>query len=88
MADGLQRAGFAEVETRMVSTPLRLPSAAECVRFERESFGALSQMLTGVSDAERAAVWAEIERELGQFDGPAGFAAPSEVVVGVGVKGV
>jgi ubiquinone/menaquinone biosynthesis C-methylase UbiE len=83
----LQRAGFDEVVTRIVSTPLRLPSASECVRFERESFGALSQMLSGVSDTTRAAAWTEIERDFGQFEGSEGFSAPSEFVVGMGVKG-
>jgi SAM-dependent methyltransferase len=35
------RAGFRDAQIRLVSAPLRLPSAAESVRFERESFGAL-----------------------------------------------
>ena len=38
-------AGFRDVTVEAVPAPLRLPSAAECVRFERESFGALHQML-------------------------------------------
>ena len=38
-------AGFRDVEVRRVDSPVRLPSAAECVRFERESFGALHQMM-------------------------------------------
>ena len=68
MAEALRQAGFADVETDVISCPLRLRSAAECVRFQREAFGALSQMLAGASDAERAAAWAEIEQELGQFE--------------------
>jgi ubiquinone/menaquinone biosynthesis C-methylase UbiE len=86
MESMLRQAGFREVETRIIATPLRLPSAAECVRFERESFGALSQMLAGLSREEQTAAWAEIERELGQFAGPGGFEAPSELVVGVGQR--
>jgi hypothetical protein len=63
---------------------LLLPSAAECVRFERESFGALHQMLTSLDPDHREQVWQEIVAELAAFDGPAGFAGPCEMLVGVG----
>jgi SAM-dependent methyltransferase len=58
----LARAGFRDVTVEPVAAPLHLPSAAECVRFERESFGALHQMMAGLSEAERAETWAEIGR--------------------------
>jgi hypothetical protein len=74
------------VNTQVVQTPLRLASAAECVRFERESFGALQQMLSALPDAEQASAWDEIEQELRAFQGVAGFAAEAELVVGAGVK--
>ena len=75
-----------DAQTRTVSSPLRMPSAAECVRFERESFGALHQMLSGLNDAERTAAWEEIEQELRRFEGPDGFEGPCELIVGGGVK--
>ena len=75
-----------QVRTEVVPSPLRLPSAAECVRFERESFGALHQMLSGLPETEREAAWAEIAAELAQFEGPEGFSGPCEMIVGVGVK--
>ena len=81
-----RQAGFREVRTQIVPTPLRLSSAAECVRFERESFGALHQMLSGLPESERGAVWEEIEEELRKFEGPDGFEGPCEMVVGAGVK--
>ena len=81
-----QRAGFRDIQTRIVSAPLRLTSASECVRFERESFGALHQMLSGLPESERGAVWEEIEEELRQFEGEDGFEGPCEMVVGAGVK--
>jgi ubiquinone/menaquinone biosynthesis C-methylase UbiE len=80
------RAGFRDVQTVTLPAPLRMPSAAECVRFERESFGALHQMLAGLSEAERASVWEEIEQELRQFEGPNGFEGPCEMIVGVGTR--
>ena len=51
-----------------------MASAAECVRFERESFGALHQMLAGLPEAEREEAWAEIGEALAEFEGPDGFA--------------
>jgi ubiquinone/menaquinone biosynthesis C-methylase UbiE len=86
LEDAFRRAGFRDVETRTVAAPLRMATAAECARFERESFGALHQMLAGLSEAERAETWAEVERELRGFEGADGFAGPCELVVGVGVK--
>lgn len=79
-----EQAGFTDVVTRRVDAPLLLPSTAECVRFERESFGALHQMLSGLSEPERDEAWAEIEAALSQFEGGGAFAAPCELVVGAG----
>jgi hypothetical protein len=82
----LERAGFTDVEVRRVPAPLRLPSTAEFVRFARESFGALHQMLAGLDPAEREAAWQEIADELARFDTAEGFAGPCELVVGWGTK--
>jgi SAM-dependent methyltransferase len=79
-------AGFTQVECRRVPAPVRLPSAAECVRFEKESFGALHQMLAGLDEAGRAAAWREIEDELRAFESAEGFTGPCEMIVGVGTK--
>jgi ubiquinone/menaquinone biosynthesis C-methylase UbiE len=82
-----KQAGFRDAQIRVVSAPVRSQSAAECVRFERESFGALHQMLAGIgSEAERESVWEEIEQQLKQFETPGGFEGPCELIVGVGVK--
>src|SRR5919112_2050778 len=86
LGEGYRQAGFREVRTQIVPTPLRLSSAAECVRFERESFGALHQMLSGLPESERGAVWEEIEEELRRFEGVDGFEGQCEMVVGAGVK--
>lgn len=77
-------AGFTSVQVRRVAAPLRMSSAAECVRFERESFGALHQMLSSLGESERADVWSEIEQELSQFETPDGFEGPCELIVSVG----
>ncbi|HEX2054761.1 MAG TPA: methyltransferase domain-containing protein [Actinomycetota bacterium] len=81
-----RQAGFREIAIRTVAAPLRMASAEEYVRFARESFGALHQMLAGVTEAEREAAWDEITRELRQFEGSEGFVGPCELIVGVGTK--
>jgi len=82
----LDAAGFRDVEVRTVEAPLRMSSAAECTRLERESFGALHQMLGKLSESERAAAWEEIASELRRFEGPEGFVGPCELLVASGVK--
>jgi SAM-dependent methyltransferase len=77
----LTETGFLDVDVEVVSSPVRMASAADCVRFERESFGALQQMLVGLAPADRKAAWAEIEDALRQFEGPGGFTGPCEMLV-------
>jgi hypothetical protein len=79
--EALTRAGFHDVTVESVPSPVRMASAAECVRFERESFGALHQMLAGLPADEREAAWTEIEQALEQFEGPGGFTGPCEMLV-------
>jgi SAM-dependent methyltransferase len=81
LGDVLAEAGFHDVEVHRVPAPLRLASAAECARLERESFGALHQMLAGLEPRERDSVWAEIEEALRQYEGPEGFVGPCELLV-------
>jgi SAM-dependent methyltransferase len=86
LVDALGKAGFVDVRVEAVSAPCRMDSAAQCAQMERETFGALQQMLDGLGQAERDDIWAEIEAELGQFESEDGFESPSEELVGVGVK--
>jgi SAM-dependent methyltransferase len=80
----LERAGFTDVEVRRLAAPLRLQSVNEFLRFARESFGALHQMLAGLSEAEREEAWREIERELSRYETTGGFKCPCELLVAAG----
>jgi SAM-dependent methyltransferase len=86
LADALAGAGFRDVRTRAVAAPLRMRSAEECLRFERESFPALGQMLARLPEAEQEAAWAEVGGALRRFEGPSGFTGPCELLVGAGTK--
>jgi SAM-dependent methyltransferase len=82
----LEAAGFVGVDVRVLPAPLQLASAEECVRFERESFGALHQMLAGLGADAQAAVWQEITDALTEFEGPDGFVGPCELLVVAAAK--
>jgi SAM-dependent methyltransferase len=79
-------AGFVNVRSERIDSPLILSTAKECVRFEKESFGALHQMMSGLSESEKISVWEEIEEELKKFEGETGFVGPCEMMVAVGEK--
>ena len=79
-------AGFTDVTVQAISAPLALPTAADCVRFERESFGALHQMLASLDEAGREDAWREITAELTRFETADGFSAPCELLVATGVN--
>jgi ubiquinone/menaquinone biosynthesis C-methylase UbiE len=79
-------AGFRDITVTTVPSPVRLPSAVECVRFEQESFGALHQMLSRLDDNGKAEAWQEITEQLTQFDGPQGFEGPCEMLVVTGTR--
>jgi SAM-dependent methyltransferase len=84
----LSAAGFSEIVIRKVDAPLLLPTAADCLRFEQESFGALHQMLSGLDAAGKKAAWDEIAEVLGNFQTAAGFEGPCELLVAAGTKPV
>jgi SAM-dependent methyltransferase len=86
LAQALEAGGFRDVAVEAIEAPVRMASAAECVAFERESFGALHQMMATLSEADRADTWREIEEALRQFDAADGFVGPCELLVGAGRK--
>ena len=86
LEDAYRQAGFRDIVTQSVAAPLRMASTAEYLRFARESFGALHQMMAGLTASEQEATWDEIADELRQFAGPDGFVGPCEMIIGVGVR--
>jgi len=86
LGDQLDAAGFRDVEVHRLDAPLELSSAGECARLERESFGALHQMLAGLTEDERRDTWQEIEEALAAYETGGGFRGPCELLVGVGTN--
>jgi ubiquinone/menaquinone biosynthesis C-methylase UbiE len=81
------KAGFRNVLSVRIASPLLLPAAKFCVAFQKESFGALHQMMNGLTEVEKESVWEEIENELKKFETENGFTGPCEMIVAVGEKG-
>jgi ubiquinone/menaquinone biosynthesis C-methylase UbiE len=81
-----RKPGFRDVAVHAVLVPRTFPSIAEAVSAMKDSFPRLQTLLSKLSDAERALAWSEIEQQLKQFEGPNGFEAPGEWLVGVGTK--
>ncbi len=79
-------AGYSDVQIERVHAPLRLKSALECLQFEQESFGALHQMMGGLSGREQDEVWGEIEEALGAFEAGGRFEGPCELLVASAAK--
>jgi SAM-dependent methyltransferase len=85
--EAFTRAGFGHVMAERIDAPLRMKSAADCLRFEKESFGALHQMLSPLDEAGRDAAWTEVGNVLRELEhGTEGFVGPCELVVAVGTK--
>jgi len=81
LAQRFTGAGFSDVQIERVPAPVRLGSALECLQFEQESFGALHQMLGGLSEQGQDDAWAEIEEALGAFEVDGRFEGPCEMLV-------
>jgi ubiquinone/menaquinone biosynthesis C-methylase UbiE len=80
------KAGFRDVAVRAVPVQRHFPSTAEAVGAMKDSFPRLQILLNKLDDDNRALAWREIERQLSQFEGPNGFEAPGEWLIGVGTK--
>ncbi len=79
-------AGLKDIRIERIDAPVRLRNAGECLQFEQESFGALHQMMSGLSDAEKDATWDEIEQALRQFEREDHFEGPCEMLIAVGTR--
>jgi SAM-dependent methyltransferase len=82
----LTDAGFTDVRIETVDAPVRLTSAEECLQFEQESFGALHQMLAGLSAREQDDAWDEIEEHLKTYEQNGRFTGPCQMLVAAATK--
>lgn len=81
-----EQAGFRDVAVHAVPTRRRFPSLEAALQDRRDSLPEIGTLSAGRSEAERAALWREIEECLQRFDGPDGFGVVGELLIGVGIK--
>jgi ubiquinone/menaquinone biosynthesis C-methylase UbiE len=81
-----KKAGFGDVVVRAVPVKRHFSSTVEALEALKGSFPRLQIFLNKLADADRALAWNEIEQQLSRFEGPSGFEAPGEWLVGVGTK--
>lgn len=79
-------AGLKNIHIERVNAPVRVVSAAECLQFEQESFGALHQMLSSLSNTEQDEAWHEIQEALEPFEKDGQFEGPCEMLIAVAKK--
>jgi hypothetical protein len=84
--DTFNRAGFMDVSVHALPIHRRFPSGADAIRSMRNNVGDLRELMSRLNEADRELAWVEIEQKLRQFEGPNGFEAPGEVLIGVGTK--
>jgi SAM-dependent methyltransferase len=85
--EGLMRdAGLVQIQTKLVTASLDLPSASHALEMMREAFGAYRAVVADLSDTEKSKAWNEVYECLKQFEGVDGFRAQFEFTIGAGAK--
>ena len=80
-------AGFLNVSVHAAPIPRRFPSAAAAVgNMKKATAGDIGELMNRLKEADRDRAWAEIAEQFKRFEGPNGFEAPGEVLIGVGTK--
>jgi SAM-dependent methyltransferase len=81
-----EQAGFHDVAVQAVPGQRFFASIAAAVQHRKDSSPEAVELLAGLSDAERAAAWTEIEEVARGFAGVDGVVEPREWLIGVGTK--
>lgn len=79
-------AGLVDIQAKRIPSPVIMESAAECLRFELESFGALHQMLAKLDEDAKRAAWDEVGQALAAFETGGRFEGPCTMIAAIGRK--
>ena len=77
LEDLMRDSGLVQVETKLATASLNLPSASHALEMMQEAFGAYRAVVADLSDTEKSKAWNEV------FDG---FRAQLEFIIGAGAK--
>ena len=81
-----QEAGFSAVATTRMDAPFRMPTTQHYLAFIRDAAGPILQILAPLSDAARAAAWADMAGQLDAFQTAVGWVGPNTLLLTVGRK--
>jgi ubiquinone/menaquinone biosynthesis C-methylase UbiE len=82
----MKDSGLADVKTRTVRAPLRLPSVSAALEMMQQAFGAYRAVVASLSDAEKSKAWGGVYECLKQFEISGAFETEFEFVIGSGAK--
>ena len=88
LEDLFRKVGFRSVSSQSSTHLRKYVSLQDAITSIKSSGGAaaLQNVIDNLSTAEQEKAWAKITEALTQFDRPAGFEAPGEVLIAVGTK--
>lgn len=78
--------GFADVETKIVSARLALPSASDALRLLQEAAGAYRAVVADLDEDAKSRAWDEVHECLMQFEAGGRFEAEFELIIGSGAR--
>ena len=81
-----QEAGFSAVATTRMDAPFRMPTTQHYLAFVKDAAGPILQILAPLSDAARAAAWADMAEQLDAFQTADGWVGPNTLLLTVGRK--
>lgn len=81
LAGLLHAAGFADIETREIQAPFRLPTSRDYVEFVRTSGSPIMAILAPLSASTQRDAWDDMTDQLNRFNTPAGWIGPNELLL-------
>lgn len=79
-----ETAGFRDIELHSLTLPVRLASAAECVRYLQDSSPGLKELLQPYSAEAQMDAWQAMQAELVEFESGNGFEVQHRILVAAG----
>jgi SAM-dependent methyltransferase len=83
----LEEGGLSNREIHALDLPIRMASAADCVRYLQASSPGLAELTAAFSPAELKRVWSEVHQALTIYEGAHGFEVMNKVIVAAGSAG-
>lgn len=76
--------GFADVQSKIVRSPLNLATAEDALKMIQQAFGAYRAVVADLSVEDQAAAWSEVLKCLKQFESDNGFETEFEFIIASG----